>query len=435
MPLEDMPLLSFVTLYVGLSAGSAIVLPWLVQATPASKQNRILIFVLFVGVAMRLSQFGTEPILEDDYFRYLWDGAVTANGYSPYQYTPESFLDGTDIPFSAASLSTQAAPVLERINYPELKTIYPPVAQGGFVLAYWISPLDPDAWRILALTTEAVMLAFLILILQQTSRPALWCALYWWHPIAIKEIANSMHMEPLLMLPVVIAGWLILRTRNTLSSVTLAIAAGVKVWPVMLAPVLWRQMLNRPIQLLLAVGSTGLILGLIFWPIVSSGLDQSSGFVAFAQEWRASSAAYLVAEAIASLFTAEYSSQFARFILVLIGAVGMIYLCRFTSRDSQALFKRYVFLLALLYLLLPSQTPWYYLWIAPFLCVFPMKALLVAGALIPLHYTYFFFAAYDLEAFYHYGMVWIIWLPVWASLLMDKIRGLQNFLIKSKRHV
>ena len=77
---------------------------------------------------------------------------------------------------------------------------------------------------------------------------------------------------------------------------------------------------------------------------------------------------------------------------------------------------------AAVYLLSPSQFPWYFLWIAPFLCLFPVRGLLLASVLLPLHYLYFYFDAHDLKHVYINGVVWLMWLPVWALLAFDAIR-------------
>ena len=61
------------------------------------------------------------PILEDDYYRYLWDGQVFLSGINPYQFAPLD--ERLDLIVSAwRSL----------INYPDIRTIYPPVAQFYF---------------------------------------------------------------------------------------------------------------------------------------------------------------------------------------------------------------------------------------------------------------------------------------------------------------
>ena len=48
--------------------------------------------VLLLAAAGRLAWMGSEPIREDDYFRYLWDGNTVLAGVHPYRYTPHDVL-------------------------------------------------------------------------------------------------------------------------------------------------------------------------------------------------------------------------------------------------------------------------------------------------------------------------------------------------------
>lgn len=73
--------------------------------------------------------------------RYLWNGAVTANGFDPYQHAPRNVIDeGFSHPLS--SLAVQSGNVLQRIGHAELTTIYPPFAQAAFAMAYALAPFS-----------------------------------------------------------------------------------------------------------------------------------------------------------------------------------------------------------------------------------------------------------------------------------------------------
>ncbi len=62
----------------------------------ARKFLRLLLFALFAtGLLARILMLFTQPMLEDDYQRYLWDGALSANGHNPYQVSPKDVFDGT----------------------------------------------------------------------------------------------------------------------------------------------------------------------------------------------------------------------------------------------------------------------------------------------------------------------------------------------------
>ena len=424
--LEDMPIVVMVVCYCSVGLIAALALPSLIRSSAQANTNSLLIFILLAGLAMRLSQLGATPILEDDYNRYLWDGAVTASGQSPFALSPEAA--GTSTEPTLKTLRDRAGPVFDDINYPEYRTVYPPVAQAAFALSHLVSPFSLDAWRLLLIALELAAMGFLVAILRQFGRSDLWFALYWWNPLIIKELANSAHMEPVLVLPLVAGVWAALAARPIWASGLLALAAGVKLWPMVLSAALFRRLLNDWKTFAAAAGLATFLLVLIAWPVLQAGLGSDSGFVAYAQKWRASSASFLVAEWLVNmapdaLLGAVEPGLLARALLAGLLAAAFTAILRRKARDGRETVYQMFCIAGALYLLSPSQFPWYFVWIAPFLCVFPVRGLVLAGALLPMHYLYFHYAAYDLEDAYRHGIVWLIWLPVWALLATDWIRN------------
>ncbi len=423
--LEDMPILLLVGCYCGLCLIAVWALPALIKSSAHLNTRSLLIFILLAGLAMRLSQLGATPILEDDYNRYLWDGAVTVSGQSPFAASPEAVGTSTDP--ALQTLKDQAGSVFDDINYPEYRTVYPPVAQAAFALSHLIGPFSLDAWRLLLIALELAAMGFMIAILRQLGRSELWCALYWWNPLIIKELANSAHMEPVLLLPLVAGIWAALVSRPVWASGLLAVAAGVKLWPIVLCAAMFRRLLDDWKTLAGAAGLAAFLLILIAWPVLQAGLGSDSGFVAYAQKWRASSASFLVAEWLVHLaphavLSAVDPGLLTRGLLAAVLAAAFVTILRRKARDGRESVWQMFALAGALYLLSPSQFPWYFVWIAPFLCIFPVRGLLLAGALLPLHYLFFHFAARDIEDAYRHGIVWLIWLPVWALLLFDWLR-------------
>jgi len=118
--------------------------------------------VILVGLAARLILIGSVPVLEDDWYRYLWDGAVVATGTDPYAWAPaEAVGEGGGRDDKSAKetselsclreIAQEYTPYPQRINYPLVKTIDPPVAQVGFGLAASLKPFSLDAWRLILL--------------------------------------------------------------------------------------------------------------------------------------------------------------------------------------------------------------------------------------------------------------------------------------------
>ncbi|MEP5153532.1 hypothetical protein [Planktotalea sp.] len=416
----DLPNLPYLGLLIGGTAFVVYAIVMRLHAADSTSKWPLFLFVFIIGIAARIVQFGAVPILEDDYQRYLWDGALLANGLSPYLYAPLSFLNAVVEAPAYWDLAETAWPVIERINHPEYRTVYPPVAQMFFAMSYWISPLSLEGWRVVLLFADISVFALLVGILRALGQSQMWAALYWWHPLAIKEVANSAHLEPALMVFVLAALWAAMAARYRIATIFLVLGFGVKVWPLLLmAPLLW-SLRRSPVLALQCVIMFGVGAAVMMWPVISAGLTETSGFVAFARGWAASSSAILVsdflAQGLGGLLGIDAPALLSRVLLGL-ALSGVIIITCLRQNETPFGMARSIFIItAALFLLSPSVTPWYALWLLPFLCIFPHPALLLASVLIGLHYSYFPLAQIDQSALYRYGVVWVIWVPVWGLL-------------------
>ena len=399
-----------------------LALPWLIHRTVnrlPDVTRALLWLVIGAGLAMRLILFASEPVLEDDYQRYLWDGAVTAEGLNPYQSTPEKakFAAG-DSPLGR--LAIQSGLVLERVNHPELRTLYPPVAQAAFALAYKIAPFSLTAWRALILALDIAALGLLVLLLREVGRSPLWAALYWWNPIVLKELFNSAHMEALLVPLILAALVLAAKKRPLLASASLLLAAGAKIWPALLLPLIWRPLLATPWRAATACVMALATVALFASPMVLAGLDDSSGLVAYAQKWKTNSALFPMIEAGFALLPGSATpGTLARMAIALVLGALSLWTARTTARDADDLTRRALLICAAMFLLSPAQFPWYFLWVLPLLACRPSPALLLATATLPLYYSAFYFLARDNYEVFKETIVWFVWIPVWLALAYE----------------
>ncbi|RME94999.1 MAG: DUF2029 domain-containing protein, partial [Alphaproteobacteria bacterium] len=315
--------------------------------------------------------------------------------------------------------------VIGRINHPGLRTLYPPVAQGAFALAHLLEPFSLRAWRAVILILDCVSLLLLLALLREAGRSPLWAALYWWHPLLLKEMFNSAHMEAV-VIPFLLAGLLLAaRGRLLFANLTLSIAAGAKIWPALLLPLVWRKLAMRPRDLAAALACTAAIGLLCAWPLVSAGLDETSGLLAYAARWKTNSALYPLLESGASALLAASGisslspSLLARSLIALAICAVALFQARSAFSTLDDLITRALVITACVFLLSPAQFPWYYLWVLPLLALRPVPGLLLAGATLPLYYSAFHFLAHGSYTDFTRYVVWIIWLPVWGVLLRD----------------
>lgn len=421
--LIDMPIAGFIAGYM--AAGVLfLAAAWLLRSHAETDTNWLLIWIIGAGLVMRLIQFASEPLLEDDYNRYLWDGAVTAEGGNPFLHSPETVQDDPSLSQPYARLGAQGARVLERVNYPQYRTIYPPVTQAFFALAYKIGAFSLTAWRIVLLALDLLILGLILHLLGILGRPLTAVALYWWNPLVVKEIFNSVHMEPVVLVFVLAALAALVSQKGVLATIALAFGAGAKLWPVILMPLMLRTVWPSWQKLLLLAAIFGTLVAALFIPVLLTKLDSSSGFVAYAEKWQTNSALFLILNWIAGLWPAAWPEQgvIARGIAGLSLIAVILFICRRPIQDNEDILRRASLCLGALFLLSPVQFPWYFLWAAPLLPLFPIRGLLLAVPLLPLYYGYFHLHPRDMADVQTYGLVWLIWIPVWALLAHDALR-------------
>ncbi|MFM9942609.1 MAG: glycosyltransferase family 87 protein [Hyphomicrobiaceae bacterium] len=416
-------------LTLGLVAAGIVFLALLplVHATAAADrdlQRRLLLLVVSVGLLLRLLMLQTEPALEDDQQRYLWEGGLAAHGFSPYAVSPDD-AKRADRSTALGQLAEAAGPVLERVNHPHLKTIYPPVAIATFALAHGLAPFSLTAWRLVLLAADGATLLLILALLRETGRAPIWSALYWWNPLAIKEIANSAHMEGVLMPLVLAAVLLAMRRRPVGAMVALALAVGVKVWPVLLAPLLLRPCWGRWRTLLASAAVLCGLMALWLLPIWHGGLDSHSGFVAYAGEWQANGALLpLLRDSLKPVLASlsqppELAGSLARALLAGVAAVTALACAVRTITTPYDLVQRTALITLVLVLVSPAQFPWYMLWTLPFLPLVPRLGVAAMAVMLPLYYLSFYFSAHGAYDVFRDRVVWLIWIPIWLVLAIE----------------
>ncbi|MEM7682877.1 MAG: hypothetical protein AAF288_13045 [Planctomycetota bacterium] len=379
--------------------------------------------IVLGGLLIRLPWFFGDPLLEDDHFRYLWDGQVTAIGEDPYALSPTEILAGLDPnatpeppqgPLWDAARDAQARDTLGRINHPEVRTIYPPVAQLGFAVAQAITPYRVFGLRLLFLVCEVLTVWGLWVALRRLGRPTGWAAVYAWNPLLAWSLIGAAHMDALILPCLAWALASAARGGVIGASGLLAVAAGVKLWPAMLAPLLWRSFWKRPVSAGLgALVFCAVTIVLVVPPIAAiekptGGHD--AGLLAYSSRWRFN-------DALFSVFYNHYleeigdtdklqpkvkSASRQAAAVALFGVLGVAMLLPGSvSRDPDdssaakrnrqaglAVSRRWLIATAALFMLSPTQLPWYAVWLAPMLVLTPSVGLMLYAGSLPLYYLW-----------------------------------------------
>ncbi|GCE05688.1 glycosyltransferase family 87 protein [Dictyobacter aurantiacus] len=188
--------------------------------------------ILLGAVVLRAQLLGIQPNLSHDSWRYLWDARVTLHGFSPYTYPPGHPL-----------LLHLRNVLYENSRFRNVPTIYPPGAQGFYLLSYLLAPDNLPFLKALFSLCEVISTGLLALLLQRKGCDPARCLIYGWCPVAIVEVALQGHVDALMvmfiMLTLVCAQgtW---RGARVVTGLCLALATLTKLYPILLLVVVWR---------------------------------------------------------------------------------------------------------------------------------------------------------------------------------------------------
>lgn len=380
-----------------------------------------------LGIAMRGIFFLSTPIFEDDWRRYLWDGAVIGEGVNPYRYAPAeaSTIDPFGEPVALSDdpalrrlqqLDAAHADYPERVNYPFVTTIYPPVAQAAMHGAHVIAPFNLNAWRLILLIADCCGLFIMIRLLTGQGRDPAWALLYWWNPLVIYAGFNAAHMD-ILLVPALLAALHFSLTRKDvagglMTGGALALAAGIKFWPLLLAPILFAPWARKPRALVLVVAFTAALTALIMapmvWGMMGGGLigegeligksgRAETGLAAYTSSWRTFSFLFTLLENALGLFS-DQNDRIARVIIaaLIAGVTGLVARKLWASPDQargQKMISGVMVVTATLFFLAPSGYPWYAIWVLMVLPLVPVPAIGVLTVTLPLYYLRYWLGA------------------------------------------
>ena len=415
------PFLTFLGCYA-----AAFVLYWLALcALPRLSRSHgdpgLLGLILGFAVLFRVVMLWSNPIQEDDFYRYLWDGKVVASGLNPYRFAPQAIelmKEGDDSlqPYAQIVKEDPAmAVVLARVNHSDVPTIYPPLAQGVFALAAFIAPGNLRALRLLFFAFDLGLCLLLVALLHRLTLNPVYMLVYAWSPLVIKETLNSAHYDVVPTFFFIGALWLSLKNKVLLAHVSLALAILSKVYPLVLVPLLmWRtwQLYGR-VWVLSGLTITIVVIVLGYVPFLSAGPLLWQGTQTFAERWQTNSALFpLLVQLVGERWLAN------SIVALLLGGGVIAVLLRYDLRDEREFLWNIFLLLGALLLLSPVGNPWYFLWLIPLLCVFPFRSWLLLSGFLGLYYLSFYFMYHRTPETFRW-VLWLEYLPFYGMLVWE----------------
>ncbi|HUI09021.1 MAG TPA: glycosyltransferase 87 family protein [Bacteroidota bacterium] len=301
--------------------------------------------VLLFGVLFRLSLVPHGVIGSDDIYRYLWDGRVAASGINPYAYTP------TD-PHLAA-LATDNLP--SSVNHPELKSVYPALAQGFFLLAHTLFGESVAAMKALLVLADCLTLLVLWRFVRTQRAPAAALLLYAWSPLPVLYFGLDGHIDALGILCVVCALAFFTREKPFRGAAALGAGALAKLVPLIMLPLLVRNLKGARRFIVPAIPVLMVIAGALIYYEPSWGVVQSLS--TFSSRWEFNGSVFSV------FYFLTGSNEAAH---IVSGGLALVALGAIAALD-RPLVEKVFWSFAAFVLVSPVVHPWYLTWLAALL--------------------------------------------------------------------
>lgn len=318
----------------------------------------------------------TDLILENDIYRYLWDGKVAAHGINPFQFPP----DGEE-------LADLRGETWNLINYPYIRTIYPPVLQTLFLGTYLIYPESVIGMKLVLVGIDALTILILVQILHRMRRPIEMVLIYAMCPLVIREIANAGHADAATACLVASLVLALMQGRRAVGALLLALLIMTKVYAVLLIPVVWRRIGWRH----LAAVPGWVILG--YLPFIGAGGYLFEGLRAYSHEWRFNAGLFEVITWLWRLagqpsVDANTSARYTCAAIALLVAALTGWRARLGD-DLDRLASQFLTVTGTVLIFSPVVDPWYLLWVAPLLVFRPNMAWLYLLGAVEWSYAYY----------------------------------------------
>ncbi|OIN60168.1 glycosyltransferase 87 family protein [Arsenicibacter rosenii] len=365
-------------------AGFALFLFWgyLLRIRTLTDDTRPDRFLFMAAILFRLLLLLAPPQLSDDYFRFIWDGRLVAQGFNPYLYLPGTIVN---------AVSGLDEVLLQLLNSPNYYTVYPPLNQLLFGLAATLSPGSIEGsvfWlRIPVLLAETGCLWLMVQLLKETGKNPNLALLYGLNPLVILELTGNLHYEGVMVFFVLLAGWLLIRGRLVLAGGAMGLAIATKLLPLILLPLAIRWLGWRR-GMLFSVISLGVML-LLFIPFFSLELVQNlfSSLNLYFQKFEFNASVYYLFRWLGFRLLGYNAVALIGPMLSITTFAGILWLSWRNEANQPALLMRLAGILTLYFLMATTVHPWYLTTLVAAAVFVPVRYPLMWSGLVILSYA------------------------------------------------
>ncbi|GAB5550979.1 MAG: DUF2029 domain-containing protein [Saprospiraceae bacterium] len=197
-------------------------------------------FWLLIGILLRTTLLFGMPTLSDDIYRFIWDGRLWLVGEHPFAQLPQAYME------QKQQLPGIHRALFDQLNSPAYFTIYPPFAQGTFVVAcaLFFNNLFGASLilKLILLACEIGSLIIIPKILSTLNLPQYNVLIYALNPLVIVEVVGNLHYEGALVFFFLCGMYALIKQKQVQATIFYALSILSKLLTILFLPFLWSRM-------------------------------------------------------------------------------------------------------------------------------------------------------------------------------------------------
>ncbi|SMD32047.1 Protein of unknown function [Reichenbachiella faecimaris] len=348
--------------------------------------------ILIVAIFIRLALFFGAPTLSDDYFRFIWDGHIRAEGINPYESTPAELIK---------EQPENLNEVFEKLNSQEYHSTYPPFSQYVFSIPSYLG-IKSLFWTLT--TFRIILLLFeigVIWLLFQLTSSASRVVLYALNPLVILELIGNVHFEGMVLFFILLAWWFYEKGNWKKAALALSFGVLTKLTPLMFLPVLFRKLgWQKSIKSYALIGVSIVFFSLPFLDFQM--LDgMGSGLDLFFRKFEFNAGLFFLMRAIGYWVKGyDVVQTVGPWLSVIAFGLIMTY-CLYKVKEHTDWAKAFTIILLIQLIFATTVHPWYVIPLIAFGCM--------SGYAFPIIWSGLVFVSYSgyTENGYQHPMIWI----------------------------
>lgn len=205
-------------------------------------------FLAGLGIIFRLVFLPAIPNLSQDFYRFLWDGRLVAQGISPYLFTPDMYFN--EVSSSLGTIVPQAKELYEGMGSLSGSNFsnYPPVNQLFFAVAALFAGKSilgsVILLRLLIILADIGILFLGKKLLEQMNLPIKNIFWFFLNPFIIFELTGNLHFEGVMLFFFIWGVFLLFKEKWFWGAVLIGVSISVKLIPLLFLPLFLKYFIN-----------------------------------------------------------------------------------------------------------------------------------------------------------------------------------------------